>query len=99
MSDKTLEQQIAEATSAAEIAEICKQSGERAGYLVRERDGSITIRDTFVQQPPAPEPAPQFSDTLLRRAVTLPNGTIRLIEGFSATGLDILEKALRKQYR
>jgi chemotaxis signal transduction protein len=93
--ENSFEGKIAAATSAAEISEICKQQGERIGFLVRERDGSVNIRDTFVQQPPAPQPETQ-SDSLLRRAVRLENGTVRLIEAYSVGGLDILEGALRK---
>jgi hypothetical protein len=98
MSTKSFEQRIAEATSSTEIAEICKQEGERVGVLVRNRDGSIEVRDSFaVQQSPAQKP--EDDGTLLRRAVTLPGGTIRVIEGYSHSGLDILEAALRQQQR
>jgi hypothetical protein len=51
--DKSFEERIAAATSTAEIQEICIQSGERQGVLVRQRDGSVTIRETSV---PSSEP-------------------------------------------
>ena len=98
MADLTFEQKIAAAKSATEIAEICKAQYEMQGVLVRNRDGSVEVRESITIPPPAPKPPEQSGDTLLRRAVTLPNGTIRVIEGFSNYGLDILENALKKQF-
>jgi hypothetical protein len=39
--------------------------------------------------------ASKADDRLFRRAVTLDNGVVRLIEAFSVGGLDVLEQALR----
>jgi len=46
--DPALLERLNRASSAAEIGEICKQSGERAGVLVRERDGSVFVHEDFV---------------------------------------------------
>ena len=95
MSSDSFDAKISNATSSAEIAEICKQAFETAGVIVRERDGSINIHENFTVPAPAPQ-SPAQSDDLMRRAVTLKNGTIRVIEGYSTTGLDILERHLRQ---
>jgi len=90
---KSLEQRLAEAATSEEIRDLCVQAGELSGTLVRERDGSVTVRDTVTQHPPEPQPEPQ-ADTLLRRAVRIGN-TVTLLEAYSPTGLDILERRLR----
>jgi len=94
-SNPTLDKLIAECRTAQEISEVCKAQGEQMGLLVRERDGSVSVREQWAA--PAASPAPQSGsdDTLLRRAVTLDDGTVRLIEAWSVRGLDVLEKALR----
>ena len=94
-SDGTFEQRIAAATSSAEVAELCRQQGETAAVLVRERDGSVTVRESFAMPTPAPPASQQPDNTLLRRAVTLSDGTVRLIEAWSVYGLDILESAIK----
>ena len=95
MAEITFEQKIAAAKSATEIAEICKAQYELQGSLVRNRDGSIEVRDSIVVPPPTQKPPEQSGDTLLRRAVTV-NGVTRLLEAYSATGLDTLEAAFRR---
>jgi len=93
--ERSFEERIAAATTIAEIQEICMQAGERRGVLVRERDGSIVVKG--LTQPitqPAQAAEPQSAEYLLRRAVKV-GDTVTLIEAYSDSGLDILERALR----
>jgi hypothetical protein len=94
---ESLRRKIASATSAEEIAEACRQAGVESGAFVRDDAGFVTQREGLFTPKPEAEPVPQ-NDQLLRRAVHLPGGVIRVIEGYSDSGLDTLERALRQQY-
>jgi hypothetical protein len=90
-----LAEKLRAARTPEEIRDLCVQDGERRGVFVRDASGSTSVRENPVAPQPAPQAASQ-SDQLLRRAVTLPSGTTRLLEAYSESGLDILERALRK---
>jgi len=77
---------VAEATSTSEMVELLR--------LQRLREMAQSQEPQQQQQPPATKP--EDDGTLLRRAVTV-NGVTRLLEAWSATGLDTLEAAFRRQ--
>jgi len=94
-----LENAISQARTSGELRELMLQELARQGQIVRTRD-EFDIRQgpragASETQPAAQPVAEPQSDTLLRRAVRLDNGTVRLVEAFSVSGLDILERALK----
>lgn len=58
MANESFEQRLAKATSAAEVAELCKAQAENAGVLVRTRDGGVEVRENFVVPPTVAPLAP-----------------------------------------
>jgi len=88
-----LEAKLAACNSSAELAEVLRAHQEANG--LPQLYDRYAVPAGNVQAVPSAEAPKAVDDRLLRRAVTLDNGAVRLIEAYSATGLDQLENALR----
>lgn len=94
---QSVRDQIEHATSVEQITEICRQRGIATGALVRSEEGFVTARE--VPQSPTPQATRgDDGDTLLKRAVRLPDNSIQLITAYSESGLDTLQRGLLKQF-
>jgi hypothetical protein len=90
-SNKPLEAAIAACQSPQQVAETLRQH--------KEANGLPSFDNRFCESAPVatPMPAvthPESDDRLLRRAVIMPDGTTRLLEAYSTSGLDVLQRAL-----
>ena len=98
MTQREFEQKVMECTSAEDLRELSKQFFVETGAITREHRGVgaevvVAAQRTYVP-PTSKSVLDDYKDQLIRKAVTLPDGTIRMIEAYSQTGLDILEKSL-----
>jgi hypothetical protein len=90
-----LEKAIAEAKTKEDLDAVLLRWQELNGMATRyDRAGLPGSAGTSSSQP-QPEAVPQEVGRSLRKAITLDDGTIKLIEADSFYGLDILENALR----
>jgi hypothetical protein len=87
-----LEAQIAACQSSAEIAEVLRRHQEANG-IPRQTDRYSPAPAALAMLPPVVD-APKEDGRLLRRAATLDDGRIQLVEAYSHYGLDILTAAL-----
>lgn len=92
-----LEKAIAAAQSPQQVAEILRIHQEKSGtpqWDNRPTYWPNTLPDE-AKVPTVPAVThPESDDRLLRRAVIMPDGTTRLLEAYSTSGLDVLQRAL-----
>jgi hypothetical protein len=93
-SNPALEAKIAACRTKEDLDEVLRTHTESLGMPASYDRYPVPAR-TEALQPSAD--VPKDDGILLRKAVTLPDGRIQLIEAYSHYGLDILEAALRKQ--
>lgn len=93
--NKPLEDAIAKCKSVSELAEVLRLHQDKTG-VARFDNRYTKMPQPSVTLPSSAEPqAPADGTVLLRRAVVMSDGTTRLLEAYSPTGLDVLERALR----
>lgn len=86
---------ILNASTPAEIAELCLRAGEGQGLLAGERGSGMF---TPTGKATAPEPKLPSDAGLIHEQVTCPDGLVREITAYSYSGLDTLREALIRQY-
>lgn len=90
-----LSAKLAAAKSPDELRDILLAYQQANGLPNATDRVALPSRTSDAPSPSQPEAAKDDGTQLFRRAVTLDNGTIRLIEAYSVGGLDVLESALR----
>ena len=92
-----LEKEIAACRSSEEISAVLLRYQELNGMPTKFDRVALPESAGTSSSEPVVE-APKNDGRLLRKAITMPDGVVRLIEADSFYGLDILERELRKQF-
>lgn len=91
-----IEQRIRACTSTSELHELMKQQAELHGTMTRKRDGSIEYgygSQPVTTEQAAPQPKPA-DDGMFRSVWQKPDGTLQVLEAYSLTGLDTIERSM-----
>jgi hypothetical protein len=96
---KSFEEQIAAATSAEEIHQICLNREVEQGTLTQDRDGTVhPVVAPAAARPSAPA-APAVREDHLREKVVYPSGNVRVvITGVTDEEIVEAEKRIRAAY-